>query len=127
MGEHRLDRIGEQIREEVSALILSGKVKDPRVSTFLSINRVEVSRDLGHAKVFVSSFLSAGETKKGVAGLQSASGYIQSILGKKLHLRQFPHLSFIFDDSIRAGFEMVHKLDDIVSIEHTGDDSEPAT
>lgn len=122
MGEHRLDRLGEQIRDEVSALILSGKIKDPRVSTFLSINHVDVSRDLGHAKVFVSSFLSAGETKKGVAGLQSASGFIQSLLGKKLRLRQFPHLTFIFDDSIRAGFEMVHKIDQIISDETETED-----
>lgn len=125
MGEHRLDRLGEQIREEISALILGGKIKDPRVSTFLSITHVEVSRDLGHAKVFVSSFLAQGTTKKGVAGLQSAAGFIQSVLGKKLRLRQFPHLSFIFDDSIRAGFEMVHKLDNLVTGEEKDPDSVP--
>ncbi len=125
MGEHRLDRLGEQIREEISALILGGKIKDPRVSTFLSITHVEVSRDLGHAKVFVSSFLAQGTTKKGVTGLQSAAGFIQSVLGKKLRLRQFPHLSFIFDDSIRAGFEMVHKLDNLVTGEEIDPDSVP--
>jgi ribosome-binding factor A len=111
MGEYRLDRLGEQIREEISALILSGKVKDPRVSTFLSINRVEVSGDLGFAKVYVSSFMDARETKQGVRGLESAAGFIQTVLSKKLRLRQFPHLSFIFDESIREGFEMVKKID----------------
>ncbi len=111
MGEHRLDRLGEQIREEISALILSGKIKDPRVSTFLSVNRVEVSGDLGFAKVYVSSFMSVRETKQGVRGLESAAGFIQSTLGKKLRLRQFPHLTFIFDESIREGFEMVRKID----------------
>ena len=113
MGEFRLDRLGEQIREEISALILGGKIKDPRVSTFLSITRVEVSRDLGHAKVFVSSFLSAKETKQGVAGLESAGGFIQSVLGKKLRLRQFPHLAFIFDESIKEGFDMVRRIDQL--------------
>ncbi len=126
MGEHRLDRLGEQFREEISALIMSGKIKDPRVSTFLSVNRVEVSRDLSHAKVYVSSFMASGETKKGVAGLQSASGFIQSVLGKKLRLRQFPHLTFIFDDSIRAGFEMVHKIDTLLSSENRDDEPDPA-
>ncbi|HNY22489.1 MAG TPA: 30S ribosome-binding factor RbfA [Treponemataceae bacterium] len=111
MGEHRLDRLGEQIREEISALILSGKIKDPRVSTFLSVNRVEVSGDLGFAKVYVSSFMSVRETKQGVRGLESAAGFIQSTLGKKLRLRQFPHLTFIFDESIREGFEMVRKIE----------------
>lgn len=113
MGEHRLDRLGEQIREEIAALILGGKIKDPRVFTFLSINRVEVAGDLGYAKVYVSSFMSANETKQGVRGLESAAGFIQTTLSKKLRLRQFPHLNFIFDESIREGFEMVHKIENL--------------
>lgn len=123
MGEHRLERLGEQIREEIAALISSGRIKDPRVSTFLSISHVDVSRDLGHAKVFVSSFMTPAEVKKGVVGLQNASGYIQSVIGKKLRIRQFPHLSFIFDDSIRAGFEMVHKIDELLSGENQDSDT----
>lgn len=125
MGEHRLDRLGEQIREEISAMILGEKIKDPRVSSFLTITHVDVSRDLSHAKVFVSSFMETGATKKGVAGLQSASGFIQSVLGKKLRLRQFPHLAFLFDDSIRAGFEMVHKIDNLVARDTPDNDTEP--
>lgn len=111
MGEFRLDKLGEQIREEISNMILGGKIKDPRVSTFLSINRVEVSRDLGYAKVWVSSFMKDSETKQGVRGLESAAGFIQSVLGKKLRIRQFPHLSFVFDESIKDGFDMIKKID----------------
>ena len=92
-------------------MILGGRIKDPRVSTFLSINRVEVSGDLGYAKVYVSSFMSPNETKQGVRGLESAAGFIQTTLSKKLRLRQFPHLNFIFDESIKEGFDMVRKLE----------------
>jgi ribosome-binding factor A len=113
MGEFRLDRLGEQIREEISQMILGGRVKDPRVSTFLSINRVEVSGDLGYAKVYVSSFMNAAETKKGVKGLESAAGFIQTTLSKKLRLRQFPKLTFVFDESIKEGFDMVKKIDSL--------------
>ena len=113
MGEFRLDRLGEQIREEISQMILGGRIKDPRVSTFLSINRVDVSGDLGYAKVYVSSFMSDAETKKGVKGLESAAGFIQTTLSKKLRLRQFPHLAFIFDESIKEGFDMVKKIDSL--------------
>ncbi len=120
MGEFRLDKLGEQIREEISALILGAKIKDPRVSTFLSINRVEVAGDLGFAKVYVSSFMSDHETKQGVRGLESAAGFIQSTLGKKLRLRQFPHLTFVFDESIKNGFEMVKKINDLEK--HSGTD-----
>ena len=110
MSSFRLLRLGEQIRDEISKMILSGQIKDPRVSTFLSINRVDVSGDLGYAKVYVSSFMNKKETEKGVRGLQSAAGFIQSSIGKKLTIRQFPKLNFIIDTSIKDGFEMVQKL-----------------
>ncbi len=113
MGEFRMLKLGEQIREEISMLIMKQQVKDPRVSTFLSINRVEVARDLAYAKVYVSSFMPEGNIKLGVEGLNSAAGFIQSSIAKKLTIRKFPKLSFIMDTSIRDGFMMVEKLNRI--------------
>ncbi len=113
MSEFRLERLGEQIREEISRMILLRQIKDPRVSTFLSINRVEVAGDLGYAKVYVSSFMDDKKTEKGVKGLESAAGFIQTTLSKKLTLRQFPKLTFVMDTSIKEGFEMIKKLEQL--------------
>lgn len=110
MGEFRMLRLGEQIREEISQLIMRQNIKDPRVSTFLSINRVEVARDLAYAKVYVSSFMNESQVKKGVEGLNSAAGFIQSLIAKKLTIRQFPKLTFVVDTSMKEGFDMVNKL-----------------
>ncbi len=111
MSEFRLEKLGEQIREEIAALVLSGKIKDPRVSTLLSVNRVTVSGDLSYAKVYVSSFMDEHKTKKGVRGLENAAGFIRSELAKKLHIRHCPELTFIFDKSIKEGIDMVRKLE----------------
>ena len=110
MGEFRMLKLGEQIRDEISKLIMMQKVKDPRVSTFLSVNRVEVAKDLAYAKVYVSSFLNESQIAKGVEGLNSAAGFIQSSIAKKLTIRQFPRLTFVVDTSIKDGFDMVNKL-----------------
>lgn len=110
MGEYRLARLGEQLRDEISQMILRQHIKDPRVSTFLTINRVEVAGDLKYAKVYVSSFLSEAQVKKGVEGLNSAAGFIQSTIAKKLTIRQFPRLTFIADTSMKEGFDMVNRL-----------------
>lgn len=128
MGEFRLIRLGEQLRDEISQLILRQRIKDPRVSTFLNINRVEVAGDLKYAKVYVSSFLSEAQVKKGVEGLNSAAGFIQGTIAKKLTIRQFPKLTFVADTSMKAGFDMVNRLNrlaadsdgtaDAVSTEH---------
>jgi ribosome-binding factor A len=110
MGQYRIPRLNDQLRDEISQLIIRGEVKDPRVSTFLTINRVEVSHDLRYAKVYVSSFLADAQQLKGVEGLNSAAGFIQTAIAKKMSIRQFPHLMFYVDTGMKEGFEMVQKL-----------------
>jgi len=113
MSEYRLQRLGRQIQEEVGAFIVSGKVKDHRVDTFLSITRVDVSKDLGYADVYVSSFEEEKKLERGVAGLSSAAGFIQAHIGSKLHIRQIPKLRFHADLSVREGFDLVKKIEEI--------------
>ena len=113
MGQYRIQRLNDQLRDEISQLILRGEVKDPRVNTFLSVNRVEVTSDLSYAKVYVSSFLPDGQVKKGVDGLQAAAGFIQREIAKKLRIRQFPKLQFQIDAGMKAGFAMVQKLNEL--------------
>ena len=88
MGQYRIQRLNSQLRDEISKLLLHGDIRDPRVSSFLSINRVEITSDLSYAKVFVSSFLPDAQLQKGVDGLNSASGFIQGQIAKKT-----PHIS----------------------------------
>ena len=113
MGQYRLQRLNDQLRDEISKLIPHGDVKDPRVSTFLSINRVEVTSDLGYAKVYVSSFLPDNQLKKGVDGLNAAAGFIQREIARKMRIRQFPKLQFLVDVGMKEGFEMVQKLNEL--------------
>ena len=113
MGQHRLERLGEQLRQEIATMILTHQIKDPRVSEFLSVNRVEVAGDLAYAKVYVSSFLDDGSVRLGVKGLQSASGFIQSTIAKKLTIYKFPKLTFIADFSMKEGYKMVQTLNEL--------------
>lgn len=124
MSEFRLNKLAEQIREEISQLIFSGKIKDPRVSNFLSINRVDVSGDLAYAKVYVSSFMDAHKTKQGVRGLENAAGFIRTHLAKKLHIHQCPQFTFIYDESIAEGFNMIKKLEALEKASDFGNDAQ---
>ena len=113
MGQYRIQRLNDQLRDEISNLILKGEVKDPRVSNFLSINCVEVTTDLGYAKVYVSSFLPDNQVEKGVNGLNAAAGFIQREIAKKLRIRQFPKLQFLVDSGMKEGFTMVQKMNQL--------------
>ncbi|MBO4386633.1 MAG: 30S ribosome-binding factor RbfA [Treponema sp.] len=110
MGQYRLVRLGEQLKSEISNMIIRHEIKDPRVNEFLTIHRVDVAGDLAYAKVYVSSFMDDNSVKRGVQGLQSAAGFIQSTIAKKLTIYKFPKLTFIADSSIKDGYDMVQKL-----------------
>ena len=102
MGQYRIQRLNDQLRDEISQLILRGEVKDPRVSTFLSINRVEVTSDLSYAKVYFTSLLD-DDQKKLEKEMNEASHFIRGKLSSMISLRHTPELHFIFDTSIEYG------------------------
>lgn len=111
MGEFRTERIGRQIQEKIGALILEGRIKDPRVHFLLSITRVRVSRDLAFADVYVSNIRERGGLARAVEGLQSAAGFIQTELASFMRIRKIPHLRFHADTGIREGFDLVKKIE----------------
>ncbi|MDR0635611.1 MAG: 30S ribosome-binding factor RbfA [Treponema sp.] len=113
MAEYRTERIGRLIQEKIGALIVEGRIKDPRVNPFLSITRVSVSRDLVWAEVYVSSFRSEANIEHGVMGLQSAAGFIQAQLAAVMRIRQTPRLRFHADSSLKEGFDIIHKLNEL--------------
>lgn len=98
MAYNRSERVAEEIRKEV-ATMLFGEIHDPRIG-FVTITKVQVSKDLRHAKVYFSILGSDEEKEKTMEGLQSSSGYMRRETGKRLKLRYFPELTFKFDDSL---------------------------
>ena len=113
MSEYRISRLEEQVREEISKMILSGHIKDKRVTPFLCINKVVISADLSYAKVYVSSFMDEHVTKQGVRGLENASGFIRTTLSRLLHIRKTPSFTFIYDKSIKEGQEMISLINSL--------------
>jgi ribosome-binding factor A len=113
MPGFRTERLGQTIQEKIGSLILEGKIKDSRVNSFLSITRVEVSKDLSYADVYVSD-IRGNVKEKEVEGLQSAAGFIQSQLGAVMHIRKIPKLRFYIDKSVGDSFDLIKKIESLV-------------
>jgi len=120
MQGNRTERLGSLIQELISSLILEGRIKDPRISQFVSITRVNVTRDLSYADVYVSNIRETANLERNAQGLQSAAGFIQAQLGAALKIRKIPHLRFHADTSIREGFDMVQKIEQLAKEEIKG-------
>lgn len=104
----RADRVAQELQKEV-AVILQREVKDPRIG-MVTVSDVEISRDLAYAKVFVTFLFDsdADAVKRGLEGLEKASPYIRSLLGKAMRLRIVPELQFVYDQSLVEGMRMAN-------------------
>jgi ribosome-binding factor A len=95
----RPDRVAEAIREEVATYLTDG-VKDPRVRGMVTVTGVDVTRDLRHAKVFVSVLGDDSERADTMAGLANMAAHLRGHVGRALRLRAAPELSFKYDVSV---------------------------
>ena len=99
LTNRRPDRVAEAIREEVAGFLADG-AKDPRVTGLVTVTGVDLTRDLRHAKVFVSVLGSDAERKETFEGLASIASHLRIRVGRALRLRVAPDIEFKPDDSI---------------------------
>jgi len=109
----RTRRVGEQMQRELSELI-QRELKDPRVG-MITVTGVEVSRDMSHAKVFVTVL--GGEqhsVEESLATLGHAAGFLRHELGQRMKLRIIPELHFFYDASVERGAHLSALIDKAV-------------
>ncbi|KGK82305.1 30S ribosome-binding factor RbfA [Pseudomonas stutzeri] len=103
----RTQRIGDQMQRELAQLI-QREIKDPRLG-LVTITGVDVSRDLSHAKIFIT-IMGQDDNEEAVRDnlriLNEAAGFLRMQLGKSMKLRSVPQLHFNYDASIRRGVEL---------------------
>ena len=116
----RADRVAGQLRRELAQLIHQ-EVKDPAVG-FVSVSDVEVTRDLSHAKVYVTVFDSE-EAPACIKALNKAGGFLRKRLGKTLRMRVIPELRFFHDASVETGQHVGELIDRAVAADRKKTDN----
>jgi ribosome-binding factor A len=96
---YRPDRVGDQIRQELSEILTRGDVHDPGIG-FITLTRVQVTADLQLARVFYTSLGDPKARKETARALTRATGFFRRRIGARLQLRRVPELEFRFDESI---------------------------
>ena len=136
---NRSRRVGELIQREL-ATMLAREVKDPRLA-FVSITTVDVTRDLGLARVFYTVINAdvnnqnenkkQSEDKEKVReGLEKAAGFLRYELGHRIKLRIVPRLEFRYDESVLRGAQLTQLIDSAIaddvdrSSDHSNDDDQ---
>ncbi len=99
MSDKRVKRLNSLLKEVISEVVRED-VRNPLVSPLLTITSVDITKDLHHAKVYISIIGTEEERKATIKALQSAAGYISVLASKKVVLRHFPSLTFKLDSTV---------------------------
>lgn len=112
MAKSRTDRLNSLLKEVISEVIRK-EVRHPDVAELFTVTQVDITKDLHHAKVYVSVIGSEEVKAKTIAALQTAAGFIAVNSSKKVVMRYFPELHFKLDDSVDRHMRIEALLSDI--------------
>lgn len=107
MSNFKRERIAQILTEEINSMIVLGKIKDPRVSSKVSVLYVKVSKDCTSATVYISSFMAESVLMKTINALNHAKGFIQSEIHKTHKWRHTPRLFFKASDGLKQGTHII--------------------
>lgn len=99
MAPKRTDRLNSLLQEVISEVIRRD-VKNPHVNELISVTKVDITKDLRHAKVYISVIGDDHTKQETLIGLQSAAGFIGTRASKKMVIRYFPELTFKLDETV---------------------------
>jgi len=106
----RLKRIADRILQELSEMLVTGRISDPRLGSVF-ITDVNVDRELYFANIYVSSLDGHDQAAAILQGLEHASGFLRSSLAEKIELRTFPKLRFFWDETPEHAEKIERLLD----------------
>ena len=111
-NENRLNRINEELRKEISQII-SYELKNPDANCgLISVTKVKITPDFKYAKVYIS-MINTKNQEKTLEAIKKSSGFIRSLIAKRVNLRITPELVFEIDDSLEYGAKIDKIIDDL--------------
>ncbi|HXK00636.1 MAG TPA: 30S ribosome-binding factor RbfA [Buchnera sp. (in: enterobacteria)] len=114
----RTFRVSQELKKELS-LIIQYSLRDPRLNTMITVSEVLLSPDLSYAKIFIT-LLNNQDTffiKETIKILKNATGFIRTLLSKKIKLRIIPKLFFIYDNSFIEGIRISNIISHVIKKE----------
>jgi ribosome-binding factor A len=123
MSSRRVLKAAEAIREVVSMAILV-ELRDPRISD-VTVTRVELSADMRHAKIYVSVMGAENKQQLALRGLDSAAGFLQQKVAKRIDTRYTPRLAFVLDQGVKHSIAVSRILNELLPPQ-TPAEGEPA-
>ena len=121
MTDHRTARLNEQLKREISHILVT-KVRDPRIGRVM-VTEARVTTDLSVAKIFFRPLEGNSGVEETLAGLETAAPFVRRELGKVLHIRRVPELRFIHDTTMDSAQRIEEILREVLPDEEEAEEA----
>ena len=111
-SDKRIERLQKQILRIMSQKVLY-ELNDPRVSSFITLTKVRLNKDLSLAKIYFSVLGGESEKKRAQHALNHARRHLRGELGRELVIRTLPDVEFIYDESIEGAVRIINRLNEL--------------
>jgi ribosome-binding factor A len=111
MSSLRVQRVQELLKRQLGEIIRRELPLGD--GAIITVNDVEISKDLQAAAVYVGIIGNETQVKKGMDLLHQERKRIQGLVGRAVILKYTPQLRFVLDESISRGNRVLKILDEI--------------
>ncbi len=122
-SEKRIGRLQKQILRILSQKVLY-ELNDPRISSLVTLTKVNLKNDLSIAKVYFSVLGGESERNRAEHALRHARKHLRGELGRELVIRTLPDIEFHYDESIEGAVRIISRLGELTkNLQDEEDDS----
>mgnify|MGYP001245141008 FL=1 len=112
-NNYRIQKVSSLLKKEIT-LIMQNDLENDLIRThFVNISKIDLSGDLQHCKIYVTSTANESVRKNIVESLNIAKSYIRFNLGQRIEMRRVPDIIFKDDTIIDKGLSVLKLLDEI--------------
>ena len=112
-NNRRIEKVSSLLKKEISLILMNDLNNNLILENFVSITKIELSRDLQHAKVFISTSAEEKIKQLILENLNCAKNKIRFLLSQRVKMRKIPDLVFKIDRVLDQGIAVLKVLDEL--------------
>ena len=112
-NNYRLAKVSSLLKKEITLILQNDLENDLIRDHFVNISKIDLSGDLQHCKIYITSTAKEKLRKEIVANLNTAKNSIRHILGKRIEMRRVPEIIFKNDIALDKGLSVLKLLDEL--------------
>tara|TARA_Y100000589_G_scaffold181614_1_gene171966 strand:+ start:131 stop:505 length:375 start_codon:yes stop_codon:yes gene_type:complete len=112
-NNRRIEKVSSLLKKEISLILNNDLNENLILENFVSVTKIELSGDLQHSKVFISTPAEEKIKKSIIENLNSAKNKIRFLLSQRLQMRRIPEIVFKIDRVLDQGLAVLKVLDDL--------------